>query len=207
MEENATKILTEAKKTIPSVDELIQETAKALNLTDSYIKTNFGKALVSFDEKATQIFRSYESNAMLELARSWVTVNKPRLGQEMKEILIFLDKEDWHTFVEKASRLFQEFAKLVQSFEKDLGNMRKARGGKVFEKAVLMMLQRLGFRAEAPSKKHAEKLGRVDIIVPSAEEALNYPDRAVFLTCKRTLRERWKQEIPQIERNCTAYLI
>lgn len=37
--------------------------------------------------------------------------------------------------------------------------------------------------------------------------ALKTPDKAIFLTCKRTLRERWKQEIPQARLNQRIYLI
>ena len=33
------------------------------------------------------------------------------------------------------------------------------------------------------------------------------PDKAIFLTCKRTLRERWKQEVPSAGPNRRVYLI
>lgn len=48
---------------------------------------------------------------------------------------------------------------------------------------------------------------RIDIVIPSIEIATKTPDRAIFLTCKRTLRERWKQEVPQARLNQRIYLI
>jgi hypothetical protein len=50
-------------------------------------------------------------------------------------------------------------------------------------------------------------LRRIDIVIPSMEVALTTPDKAIFLTCKRTLRERWKQEVPQARLNQRIYLL
>jgi len=91
--------------------------------------------------------------------------------------------------------------------EKDLGNMRKARGGRTFEKLVLKLLQALGIEGETPQGEAREKLGRIDIVIPSVNVALETPDRAFFLACKRTLRERWKQEVPIAQPNQRVYLI
>ncbi len=65
----------------------------------------------------------------------------------------------------------------------------------------------IGIKGETPQGKTREKLRRIDIVVPSIEVALTTPDRAIFLTCKRTLRERWKQEVPQARLNQRIYLI
>jgi hypothetical protein len=200
-------VIQKAKKRIPTVDFIIRETAKTLNLRKAQIRQSFGETLVLFDQKATEIFRAYESEALLELAKGWLEINKQRVIGNVEELEALLKLKDWNAFVEKASKLFQDFGEAVQSFEKDLGNMRKARGGKSFEKVLLRLLKLLGIPAEAPLGKAKEKLRRVDIVVPCADTALDFPDRAVLLTCKRTLRERWKQEVPQIEKNRTAYLI
>ncbi len=39
---------------------------------------------------------------------------------------------------------------IVQELEKDLGNMRKARGGKTFEKAIQVLLEKIGIHSERP---------------------------------------------------------
>ncbi|MGQ9819791.1 MAG: hypothetical protein ACUVQ1_07705 [Candidatus Kapaibacteriales bacterium] len=48
-----------------------------------------------------------------------------------------------------------EFGILVQNLEKDLGNMRKARGGKTFEKALLSLLKFINIKAEIPIEKES----------------------------------------------------
>lgn len=58
-----------------------------------------------------------------------------------------------------------------------------------------------------PTGEAKEKLRRIDIVIPSIQIALKTPDRAIFLTCKRTLRERWRQEVPQASPNQRIYLL
>ncbi len=107
----------------------------------------------------------------------------------------------------EASKLFAEFGYLVQVLEKDLGNMRKARGGKTFEKAISILLNFIDIPAEIPHGEAKENLKRIDMVIPNISVALNTPDKAFFLTCKRTLRERWKQEVPQARLNQRIYLL
>lgn len=85
--------------------------------------------------------------------------------------------------------------------------MRKARGGKTFEKVVLRLLAFIDIKGESPTGNAKEELRRIDIVIPSIEIATKTPDRAIFLTCKRTLRERWKQEVPQARLNQRIYLL
>lgn len=96
---------------------------------------------------------------------------------------------------------------MVQGLEKDLGNMRKARGGKTFEKILSRLLGLIEIEAVSPKGEAKKRLKRIDLVIPSIETALNTPDRAIFLTCKRTLRERWKQEVPQVGTNQRVYLL
>jgi len=85
--------------------------------------------------------------------------------------------------------------------------MRKARGGGTFEKLVKKMLIAMGIPVERPKGKSSRGLRRIDLVIPSVKVALDTPDRAIFLTLKRTLRERWKQEIPQVGVNQRVYLL
>jgi len=198
------ELISKAKKETPSIDYIINETWKQLRLKKSFVKNNFGKVLVKFDAKATEIFRSYENNALKNLAKQWLIIQKKEIRKKFDRILA---QKGWNEFIEKASKVFVEFGILVQSLEKDLGNMRKARGGKTFEKVVLRLLNFIDINAEIPVGKAREDLKRIDIVIPSIEIAKKTPDRAIFLTCKRTLRERWKQEVPQARLNQRIYLI
>jgi hypothetical protein len=197
-------LLREVKNEIPSVDEIIEKTWKNLHLKKSNVKKNFGEILCDFDVEATKIFRDYESKVLIKLAKLWLNSQKIDIQKKLKEIV---NEKGWNEFIEKASKVFVEFGILVQSLEKDLGNMRKARGGKTFEKVVLRLLNFIDINAEIPVGKAREDLKRIDIVIPSIEIAKKTPDRAIFLTCKRTLRERWKQEVPQARLNQRIYLI
>jgi len=197
-------LLREVKNEIPSVDEIIEKTWKNLHLKKSNVKKNFGEILCDFDVEATKIFRDYESKVLIKLAKLWLNSQKIDIQKKLKEIV---NEKGWNEFIEKASKVFVEFGILVQSLEKDLGNMRKARGGKTFEKVVLRLLNFIDINAEIPVGKAREDLKRIDIVIPSIEVATKTPDRAIFLTCKRTLRERWKQEVPQARLNQRIYLI
>jgi len=197
-------LLREVKNEIPSVDEIIEKTWKNLHLKKSNVKKNFGEILCDFDVEATKIFRNYESKVLIKLAKLWLNSQKIDIQKKLKEIV---NEKGWNEFIEKASKVFVEFGILVQSLEKDLGNMRKARGGKTFEKVVLRLLNFIDINAEIPVGKAREDLKRIDIVIPSIEIAKKTPDRAIFLTCKRTLRERWKQEVPQARLNQRIYLI
>jgi hypothetical protein len=193
-----------AKSEIPSVDYILDRTWDQLKLKKSFVKNKFGEVLVIFDTKATEIFKDYERKSLEKLAKSWLDIQKEGVRKKFKKILA---QKGWNKFIEKASQVFVEFGILVQNLEKDLGNMRKARGGKTFEKVVLKLLEFIDIKAEVPKGKSREELRRIDIVIPSIEIATKTPDRAIFLTCKRTLRERWKQEVPQARLNQRIYLL
>jgi len=48
------RLIEEAKKTIQSVDFILDETFERLNLRKEMVKRNFGKILVLVDEEATK---------------------------------------------------------------------------------------------------------------------------------------------------------
>ncbi len=192
------------KKIIPSVDFILSVTFENLNLKKEFVKRSFGETIVLVDEEATKIFKEYERKALLKLAKEWIKEQKEEIRKKIEKII---SEKGWDEFIEEASKLFAEFGYLVQALEKDLGNMRKARGGKTFEKTIFTLLNFMDIPAEIPSGKAKEELKRIDIVIPNINVALNTPDRAFFLTCKRTLRERWKQEVPQARLNQRIYLL
>ncbi len=198
------RLIEQAKGVIPSVDDIIEETLQELNYKQSYVENHFGDALVGFDMKATEIFRSYEVEALKYLARSWINQQREDIREKLQA---FLKEDRLDESIEELAKIFVDFGMLVKDLEKDLGNMRKARGGKTFEKAVYRLLSFIGIPCEMPTGENSNRLKRVDIVVPSVKVGIETPDRAVFLACKRTLRERWKQEVPQVGPNWRVYLL
>lgn len=196
------EIIDKAKNCIPSLDKILEEALCELN--QEALNSRFGEAIIDIEERAEKIFKRYERQAIFLLANQWVERQKEDLKKKLKEII---EEKGLDNFVKKAASLFADFAQIVQALEKDLGNMRKARGGRTFEKLLLQLLRKLKIECEVPRGKAKESLGRIDIVIPSVEVALQTPDRAFFLACKRTLRERWKQEVPVAQPNQRVYLV
>ena len=196
------EFIRKAKEEIPSVEHIMDLVWKEANFTKEQVRESFGSVLVEFDQRATEKFLEYEKKAIRKLAQLWIESQESNVKERFREIL-----EDNENFVKKLAEIFISFAELVQRLEKDLGNMRKARGGAIFEKSVIELLKYIGIPCQAPKGEVREKLRRVDVVVPSEDIALNTPDKAVFITCKRTLRERWKQEVPSAGPNQRFYLV
>lgn len=198
------KLIESAKSKIPTINFILGEALNKLGIERNMANNEFGPILVDIDLEATKIFKEYEEQALIELAKEWLDSQQEHMRRRLETIL---SHREWEYFISEASKLFAEFGILVQNFEKVFGNMRKSRGGKNFERAVLKLLNLIDIIAEVPSGKAKEQLRRIDIVIPSIRVALETPDRAIFLTCKRTLRERWKQEIPQVRLNQRVYLL
>jgi len=196
-------LVSQALKSIPRLDEIIEKVWKDLNLKVEYVRNNFSQVLLKFDEKATEVFVDFEKQALMSLTQKWINDNKSRVDR-LKNTF---SKDNIEVFVKELASIFVDFAFVVQRFEKNAGNMRKARGGKTFEKVIRRLLTHLGIPAEIPTGKDKEELKRIDIVIPSIKVAKEKRDKAIFLTCKRTLRERWKQELPQILPNTRFYLL
>ena len=198
------QLIKNAKNEIPPVDAILDEAWNTLKIKKGSIKNHFGEFVLSLDDEATKKYRIYEKKAIEYLAQSWLYFQKDDIKLRFEEII---KQEGWKQFIEKATKLFVEFGVIIQQLEKDLGNMRKARGGKTFEKMLVKLLCFMNIKCETPKGRLGEKLQRIDIVVPSIDVALHTPDRAFFITCKRTLRERWKQEVPQARLNQRIYLL
>ncbi|MGQ9608088.1 MAG: type II restriction endonuclease [bacterium] len=197
-------LIESAKSRIPSIDDILNEAWNRLQIKEITANSQFGQTLVNIDSEATKVNKEYEKQALFELTKGWLDSQQECIKDRLKMVLW---QNEWDDFASEASKILIEFGSLVQNFEKILGNMRKARGGKNFERTILKILNLINIKAEAPSWVAKELLRRIDIVIPSVRVALETPDKAIFLTCKRTLRERWRQEIPQVKPNQRVYLL
>ncbi|MFA0740790.1 MAG: hypothetical protein DFNUSKGM_000897 [Candidatus Fervidibacter sacchari] len=197
-------VVERAKKCIPSVEKILDEALTALSLDKDFIFCCFGEALQQIDDQATKIYLEYERQAMEFAAREWLEQRREQLQQDWERLSALLREHGWDTFKQEVMPVFMDFAQLVQRLEKDLGNMRKARGGMTFERAVEKLLSTIAIPCGRPREREAQrKLERIDLVSPDVKTALNEPEQAIFLTLKRTLRERWKQEVPAAQgRHC-----
>ncbi len=178
-------LVEKAKALIPSVDQILNEAMTDLEfaqLSEDKILKNFGELVGKLEGKANEIYDNYENVAFKGLI-AYFREGKPILSDEDIESLVFK-------------------AKLL---EFQAGQMRKARAGSSFQKIVQKLLNKAGIPCEAPDKKLKKSLRRIDLVSPNAEVGREKPDQAVFLAVKRTLRERWKQVVPEHMKGATLY--
>ncbi len=57
------RFVGQVKREIPSVDEIIDLTWEKLKFTKDFVRKNFGKAILKFDQSTTE-FRNYEKRAI-----------------------------------------------------------------------------------------------------------------------------------------------
>jgi hypothetical protein len=78
--------------------------------------------------------------------------------------------------------------RLLRDYFLSVSQSRKQRGGKDFELQVQKLLEKADIPFEAQTKKE-----RVDLVLPSQDLWNTDRARAVLISLKRTLRERWRQ--------------
>ncbi|MEM3389429.1 MAG: type II restriction endonuclease [Candidatus Bathyarchaeia archaeon] len=186
------ELTEEAISKIPKVDTVVEKALKDFEKIAAVdeIKSNFSKALETLEHLASEVYFNEEKSAFNSLIGKWLFLNRDKLKND-----------------EDAKKALFSFAKIVRFFEFRTGQMRKARAGRTFEKIVEYSLKKIGISCEKPYGQGREILKRIDIVIPSQSLALEKPDQAFFLSCKRTLRERWKQTIPERKPSWRVFLL
>ncbi len=115
------------------MEKILDEALTALSLDKGFISCCFGEALQRVDKKAREIYLRHERQAMEFAAQEWLEQRREQLQQDWERLSALLRERGWDAFKQEVTPVFMDFAQLVQRLEKDLGNMRKARGGMTFE--------------------------------------------------------------------------
>lgn len=176
------KIVTDAQNTIPSTEDILKEAIKKLGILNKdfeNIANNFDKYIKEIEGAAFKIYSGYEKKAFDELLK----IKRNGLLNE------------------------KEFMQCVRELEFKASQMRKSRGGYSLERIFKTLLNLQGIPCERPSKETKKILERIDLVCPDAKTAKNTPDKAIFLAVKRTLRERWKQVVPEQIKGARLYLV
>jgi len=197
-------IVEVAKNTIPSPMEILEEAIANLGIQDMGIERileNFEALVSKIEETAFRIYSSYENKAFNKLLSLWMEENKNTITG------ILESKERVESKREKLTNLLLELVPLIREMEFKAGQMRKSRGGAAFEEIIALLLKQVGIPVEKPSKKTKKLMKRIDYVSPDAETAEKTPDKAIFLAMKRTLRERWKQVVPEQMKGARLYLV
>jgi hypothetical protein len=180
-------IVQKAKEVIPPVDEILDKAISNLgiaSLQPENILDNFADLTKKLESEAFKVYQEYEDLAFKTLTKL-CGGGKPVLKEKETELLVQATRE----------------------LEFKAGQMRKARGGASFQKIIQRLLNLAGIPCEEPHKETKWLLRRIDLVSPTAEVAKNTPDKAIFLAVKRTLRERWKQAVPEQMKGARLYLV
>ena len=182
---------------IPSNQQLLIDGLATINkekLEKEYVKSHFSEMVVTIAFNAYLEYLTYQEKALNELIDLFIEeyLTNTKLRKINSE--------------ESLQDLLRAFLPFAIRIEFRMGQIRKASAGSTFEKVVAYLLKTLGIKCEKATGT-IKKLNRMDIVIPDQSTALNYPDKAVFISCKRTLRERWKQAIPEQNKGWKMYLL
>lgn len=196
------------EKGVPPSEVIVNETLKELNFTTGDLSSdtaqeNFNDILRDVFNKTLEVLERYEDQAygrlMIEMLIKQRTedvveackiLGNYRNSEEgLKEVLTFLFAR-WYPY------LRQMFLSISQS--------RKARGGKDFELQIGALLDIIDVPFQKEKRAH-----RVDFMVPSDEAYATDRNKALIISAKRTLRERWREVVEELYdmRSPNVYLV
>jgi hypothetical protein len=103
--------------------------------------------------------------------------------------------DDAAAFESAIVRLLKEWHETLRGLFLSISQSRKQRGGKDFEYQIQLLLELSQIPHEVQSRRE-----RADFILPSAGLLRANRPRAVLLSAKRTLRERWQEVVDELQR-------
>lgn len=198
------KIIHYVKTRMPNLQKILNSAINSIQKEDpellkpDYIMEHFSDCAITLERKAFNLYLKYEENPFLSIIEEWVSKNTDFLKELNKK---FPGATDF------SKEVCKYFYPMVQRIEFNSSQTRKARGGKTFEHIVEYLLKSINIPCERPSKEARKILKRIDFVIPDQDTAIKRPDKAYFLSCKRTLRERWKQTIPERKSSWRVFLL
>jgi len=145
-----------------------------------------------------------ENRLSLELEYVMKKAQEIHLSKEKDAFKKAVD-ERFGSTEQSASEVIKENFGQIQDTFMSLFQSRKARAGKTLENAVSLILR----KAEVPfePEKKSKGGGRPDFFIPNSRTYDEDPLNARILACKRTVRERWMQIIPEAQNQGIFYLL
>jgi hypothetical protein len=180
-DQHAKSIFAIARKDIPSSSEIANAaiaTVLGANVSNKdYIKGHFS-ALVT--DVQVEAYRAYQAAEGLACGKAIEDYFRTLLPVEPSATDVF--------------QLMRERFLILDRFFLSLTQSRRTRAGAAFEIVVTTLFTVL----EYPHTAQPEIAGsRPDYILPSIEHYHNFATDCIVFTCKRTLRERWRQVITE----------
>ena len=197
---------TDVKDFIPKNSEIVKESFEKIDpkiLQKKNILENFSDCFEAMESKTYEIYMNYQKEAE-DLSKRQLLESKEKQIGKIKERLASKGSGDVDKCVNEIGDIFWDSAR---DFEFSMGQSRKSRAGKALEMILMKLFQIADVPCEKPKGKAGKKFNNIDLLVPDLETVNEKEDLAVFLSIKRTLRERWKQADQEAKGGWTVYLI
>lgn len=176
----AQALFRRAAKNMPSAvgvtRQAIQEALGSPPYDIAHIKDNFSALVFDLQMRAYGLYLEAERRACGPILQEYVSSNAGNEG---------LDGQS-HSFADHFFVLDRFCLSLTQS--------RRTRAGAAFETVVTTLFEALGY----PYTPQPELSGsKPDFVLPSVEHYDAFATDCLIFTCKRTLRERWRQVVTE----------
>jgi hypothetical protein len=156
---------------------------------NSLLRALFDETLVVLEEFEADIDGRQVLQELVVLGRSDVQSERDQMR---------VDGDDAQALEGAVARLLRRWHRVLRGVFLSVSQSRKQRGGKDFEYQIQVLLELAEIPHQVQSKRE-----RADFILPSSELLETDRPRAVLLSAKRTLRERWQEVVDELQRvNC-----
>jgi len=176
-------VLTKLK--LPEVGRIIDEAIDRVvkkhqkNFREFIMSENFSNVINEIEEEAEEIYKNYEKEAVRDYLE--------RKGLVSKDVIDAI-----HAIMDNS---------LITS----ISNVRKARAGLSSQIILIRVLRALGVKCDVARFEYEGY--RPDIVVPSNEAFRGGINRVFVLAIKRTLRERWAEDIDVFKFPNSAFVL
>ncbi len=153
-----------------------QKFGKSYSLEKDQIQKNFNKYLKELLELEFKIYKKYEKSCSEKIIKEAVQKKLLKSSGSFYKDLIANYDNIWNFFL-------------------SISQSRKTRAGGSFENHVKFLFERLDY----PFDSQTFLNGRVDYVIPSESAFRKNRTACVVISIKRTLRERWRQVIGELQ--------
>ncbi len=191
--EHADEIRKINKDTIPSVEELFDQTVRDLGLEGRgqvYIREHFEDLLARIMKRGLELLERHQNEAQRKFLETMAGSHTELEAIAQRLINDVLRRQG--LFMQRLSDLIEETMTEMPpltEFNSSISNMRKSRAGSMFTRAIRYLLS----RCDIPSEVGGKVTGRLDVIIPNYQSWSHRPENGVLLELKAMhIRERWK---------------
>ena len=184
---------------MPSSRAVVDETFERLGYSQGKVtaedaRRNFDSLLRRFFDETLKVLEEHEQQVDAGgVLPEFVRAHQNDVQREREDMRQRGD--DDAALQEAVVRLLQRWHQTLRGLYLSISQSRKTRGGKDFEYQLQALLELAQIPHEVQTKKD-----RSDFILPSAELLSREKPKAVLLTAKRTLRERWQEVVDELEK-------